>query len=161
MDRNCVNMYVNAVQAGPIPSYIFPKTPFTDIDQNAVTLPAVPLYPIYHGSQIITHRLNLSKLSRSPLLCLLTTPSLKYLSSPVAVLPPMYHFSCPSTSLNPSLLLSLPLLPLLDPKYFPSPGLVPGLGFLLGECRDVSAVVVAPVCCFVEVVMVRGCVGEV
>lgn len=40
------------------------------------------------------------------------TPNLKYLSSPAAVLPPIYHFSAPSTSLNPSLELSLPLLPL-------------------------------------------------
>ncbi|KAK4238679.1 hypothetical protein C8A03DRAFT_43604 [Achaetomium macrosporum] len=46
----------------------------------------------------------------SPLLTLLTTPSLKNRSSPVAVRPPMYSFSVPRASLNPSLLLSLPRL---------------------------------------------------
>jgi len=107
------------------------------------------------------HKLNLSKLNRSPLLCLLTTPSLKYLSSPPAVRPPTYHFSCPKTSLKPSELLSLPLLPRLEPRYLPSPGLVPGLGFLRGECIEVRAVVVAPVCCFADVVIVRGCDGDV
>lgn len=50
-------------------------------------------------------------LNPSLLLTLFTTPSLKYLSSPVAVLPPIYHFSAPLASLNPSLLLSLPLRP--------------------------------------------------
>lgn len=55
-------------------------------------------------------------LNPSLLLTLFTTPSLKYLSSPVAVRPPIYHFSAPFASLNPSLLLSLPLLlPLPDP----------------------------------------------
>lgn len=48
-------------------------------------------------------------LKPSLLRTLFMTPSLKYFSSPVAVRPPMYHFSDPRTSLNPSLLLSLPL----------------------------------------------------
>jgi len=63
-----------------------------------------------HSPSTTVYKLNLSKLRRSPLLCLLTTPNLKYLSSPVAVRPPMYHFSFPgpSTSRNPSLELSLP-----------------------------------------------------
>ena len=55
------------------------------------------------------HKLNLSMLKPSLLLTLFMTPSLKYLSSPVAVRPPIYHLSDPRTSLNPSLLLSLPL----------------------------------------------------
>ena len=58
------------------------------------------------------HKLNLSQLLPSKLLSLLTTPILKYLSSPAAVLPPTYHFSLPIVSRQcvPSLLLSLPLL---------------------------------------------------
>lgn len=56
------------------------------------------------------HKLNRSKLNRSPLLTLLTTPNLKNFSSPAAVRPPIYHFSAPSTSLNPSEELSLPRL---------------------------------------------------
>lgn len=38
------------------------------------------------------------------------TPSLKKRSSPVAVLPPTYHFSAPRTFWKPSVLLSLPRL---------------------------------------------------
>lgn len=49
-------------------------------------------------------------LSLSPLLTLLTTPSLKNLSSPPAVLPPMYILSAPVTSRKPSDELSLPRL---------------------------------------------------
>ena len=48
-------------------------------------------------------------LNPSLLLTLFITPSWKYLSSPPAVLPPIYHLSPPRTSLKPSLLLSLPL----------------------------------------------------
>lgn len=55
------------------------------------------------------HKLNLSKLNRSPLLTRLTTPNLKNFSSPVAVRPPIYNFSVPSVSLNPSVELLLPL----------------------------------------------------
>lgn len=60
------------------------------------------------------HKLSLSKLNRSPLLSFLTIPSLRYLSSPLAVLPPTYHFS-PKSLKPPSLLVSLPLLALLNP----------------------------------------------
>jgi hypothetical protein len=66
------------------------------------------------------HKLKRSKLSRSILRCLLTTPSLKYRSSPVAVRPPIYHFSADNTSLNPSEELSEPLLTLfsgLDERF--------------------------------------------
>lgn len=56
------------------------------------------------------HKLNRSRLNRSPLRILLTTPSLKNLSSPAAFRPPMYIFSIPRTSRKPSLLLSLPRL---------------------------------------------------
>ncbi|KAG6024394.1 hypothetical protein E4U40_003310 [Claviceps sp. LM458 group G5] len=56
------------------------------------------------------HKLSRSKLNPSLLLTLFTTPNLKNLSSPPAVLPPIYHFSAPRASRNPSLLLSLPLL---------------------------------------------------
>lgn len=56
------------------------------------------------------HKLSRSRLSRSPLRTLRTTPSLKNFSSPPAVRPPMYHLSAPSTSRNPSLLESLPRL---------------------------------------------------
>lgn len=55
------------------------------------------------------HRLSLSMLKPSLLRTRFMTPSLKYLSSPVAVRPPIYHLSVPRTSLKPSLLLSLPL----------------------------------------------------
>lgn len=41
-------------------------------------------------------------------------PNLKYRSSPLAVLPPTYHFS-PKSLKPPSLLVSLPLLALLNP----------------------------------------------
>lgn len=56
------------------------------------------------------YRLRRSRLSRSWLRTRFTTPSLKNLSSPAAVRPPMYHLSAPSTSRKPSLLLSLPRL---------------------------------------------------
>ncbi|KAG6240946.1 hypothetical protein E4U25_007140 [Claviceps purpurea] len=56
------------------------------------------------------HKLSRSKLNPSLLLTLFTTPNLKNLSSPPAVLPPIYHFSAPRASRNPSLLLSLPRL---------------------------------------------------
>lgn len=56
----------------------------------------------------IHHKLIRSKLSRSPLFTLLTTPNLKNFSSPPAVLPPIYILSAPNTSRNPSLELSLP-----------------------------------------------------
>jgi len=101
------------------------------------------------------------------------TPNLKYLSSPAAVLPPIYHFSAPSTSLKPSLELSLPLLPLgeiyLAAEAFSAAGDVEGPGDRLrgelevrGEWRDVRAVVVALEGFeVVDVDMVRGCEGEV
>ena len=41
-------------------------------------------------------------------------PNLRYLSSPLAVFPPTYHFS-PKSLKPPSLLVSLPLLALLKP----------------------------------------------
>ncbi|KAG5971353.1 hypothetical protein E4U58_007646 [Claviceps cyperi] len=56
------------------------------------------------------HKLSRSKLNPSLLLTLFTTPNWKNLSSPPAVLPPIYHFSAPRASRNPSLLLSLPRL---------------------------------------------------
>jgi len=125
--------------------------------------------------QPVPHRLSRSKLSLSLLVCRLTTPSLKYLSSPAAVLPPIYHFSAPSTSLKPSELESLSLLPLELVIYRPplslgdiGPLLGPVPGDLLkgdvecvrGEWREVRAVVVAPAEGFVEVVIVRGCEGD-
>lgn len=48
------------------------------------------------------YKLSLSRLNLSPLRTLLTMPSLKYFSSPAAVLPPIYILSAPSTSRNPS-----------------------------------------------------------
>ncbi|KAG6109889.1 hypothetical protein E4U13_005634 [Claviceps humidiphila] len=56
------------------------------------------------------HKLSRSKLNPSLLLTLFITPNWKNLSSPPAVLPPIYHFSAPRASRNPSLLLSLPRL---------------------------------------------------
>jgi len=120
----------------------------------------------------LNHRLNRSKLRLPPLLCRLTTPSLKYLSSPVAVRPPIYHFSAPSTSRKPSLLESDSLLPLDDVIYLcccvfvGEPTVFSGAGlresgdveWVRGECREVSAVVVAPG--LVVVVIVRGFEGE-
>ena len=47
-------------------------------------------------------------------------PNRKYLSSPLAVLPPTYHFS-PKSLKPPSLLVSLPLLALLNPPPPPPP----------------------------------------
>lgn len=135
------------------------------------------------------HKLNWSKLNRSILLCLLMTPNLKYFSSPPAVLPPIYHFSAPTTSLNPSEELSLPLLPLVVPRYLaaavvfwvcvcvcgpyignPPPQLslgdVPGdvdkgeVERARGEWSDVRAVLVGPpVWCFVDVDIERGWEG--
>lgn len=70
-------------------------------------------------SESESYKLSLSMLNPSLLLTLFTTPNLKYLSSPVAVRPPMYHFSAPLASLNPSLLLSLPLR-LCDPDPDPA-----------------------------------------
>lgn len=123
------------------------------------------------------HKLSLSKLKLPPLLLLLTTPNLKYFSSPVAVRPPMYHFSAPSTSLKPSELLSLPRLPRGLVIYLPlccsAPGDVEGVcvpgdvlnglaEFVRGEWRVERAAAVAPG--FVDVVIVRGfevCVEEV
>lgn len=64
--------------------------------------------PLRFSHVIIPHKLIRSKLNRSPLLTLLTTPNLKNFSSPPAVLPPIYILSAPSTSRNPSLELSLP-----------------------------------------------------
>lgn len=114
------------------------------------------------------------------------TPNLKYFSSPPAVLPPIYHFSAPTTSLNPSEELSLPLLPLVVPRYLAaavvfwvcvcvcgpyignplSPGDVPGevdrgeVERARGEWRDVRAVLVGPlVWCFVDVDIERGWEG--
>jgi hypothetical protein len=114
------------------------------------------------------------------------TPNLKYFSSPPAVLPPIYHFSAPTTSLNPSELLSLPLLPLVVPRYLAavafcvcvcgpyignpppqlSPGDVPGdvergeVERARGECKDVRVVLVGPpVWCFVDVDIERGWEG--
>jgi len=70
-------------------------------------------YPVpvpLHRATETRHKLKRSRLRLPPLRCLFTTPSLKYFSSPAAVLPPIYHFSAPNTSLKPSELLSLPLL---------------------------------------------------
>ena len=85
----------------------------------------------------------------------------------------MYHFSAPSTSLKPSELLSLPLRLRLLVMYLPSEGeVVPGdaegpgdrlkgdVEFGRGACSCDNAVVVAPPEGFVDVVIVRGCVGE-
>lgn len=120
------------------------------------------------------HKLSRSKLKLPPLRLLLTTPSLKYFSSPAAVLPPIYHLSAPSTSLKPSLLLSLPRLPLGLAIYLPlccsAPGELDGVyvpGEVLnglaecvrGEWRVESAAVVAPG--LVDVVIVRGFEGWV
>jgi len=105
--------------------------------------------PHFYSQYERVHRLNLSKLNRSPLLCRLTTPSLKYLSSPVAVLPPIYHFSFPSTSLKPSLLLSLPLLltylPPLPPSCRSGAAAKGEVEWVLGEWRVDRAADVAPV----------------
>lgn len=74
--------------------------------------PGIPVLVLRFGAcrrfSAIIHKLNRSMLSLSPLRTLLTMPSLKYFSSPAAVLPPMYILSAPSTSRNPSVELSLP-----------------------------------------------------
>jgi hypothetical protein len=67
--------------------------------------------------QLSIHRLSLSKLNLSMLLCRFTTPNLKNRSSPAAVRPPMYHFSWPITSRNPSDELSEPRRILSDVEY--------------------------------------------
>lgn len=72
------------------------------------------IYHRYAPFPLKSHKLNRSKLNRSPLLSFLTMPNLKYLSSPFAVLPPTYHFS-PKSLNPPSELVSLPLLALLKP----------------------------------------------
>lgn len=109
-----------------------------------------------------THqRLNLSELTLSRLRSRLTTPILKYLSSPAAVLPPTYHFSAPivSRQFAPSEELSLPLR-LADPPPLcdvgvdmpPScreevvryPGDAPGERERGGLCICCSAELVAP-----------------
>lgn len=133
---------------------------------------------VTHRPKILqNHKLSLSKLKLPPLLLLRTTPNLKYFSSPVAVRPPIYHFSAPSTSLKPSELLSLPRLPLGLAIYLPLccsalgdvegvcvPGdVLNGLAECVrGEWRVERAAAVAPG--FVDVVIVRGfevCVEEV
>lgn len=112
------------------------------------------------------YKLNLSRLLSAQLLCRLTVPSLKYLSSPAAVRPPTYHFSLPSTSLKPSLEESLPRLPLswiylrcvaAVGEEEGSPGEVESgeVGCARGECREVSVAVAAPLVVDV-VVIVRG-----
>lgn len=78
----------------PIPSWL------THVYSSAIFFCPFP--------QASPHKLILSKLIRSPLFTLRTTPSLKNFSSPPAVRPPMYMRSAPSTSRNPSLELSLP-----------------------------------------------------
>ena len=88
--------------------------------QNVLFFPvAVPSQPVYTSQcfgplSLSSHKLSRSKLNRSPLLSFLTMPNLKYLSSPLAVFPPTYHFS-PRSLKPPSLLVSLPLLALLKP----------------------------------------------
>lgn len=84
-------------------------------------------------STLPPYKLNLSALTLSKLPSLLTTPNLKNLSSPPAVLPPTYHFSPPPLpiSLNPpppSPSLSLPLLRAAAELAMVDmyPGLVPG-----------------------------------
>jgi hypothetical protein len=124
----------------------------------------------------ISHKLILSKLNRSILLGLLTILNLYILSSPAAVLPPIYHFSAPKLSLNPSDELSEPLLPRLCSglSALPVPGDVdvPGLReYGDAECCLVGwkcvvevwrATVVAPapeVCCPDLVVIVLAAEG--
>lgn len=80
-----------------------PSCPPSCQSQYIFPVSVVPPHPNHH-------KLNRSKLNLSPLLTLLTTPNLKNFSSPVAVLPPIYNFSAPNASRNPSLLLSLPRL---------------------------------------------------
>ena len=86
-----------------------------DHDQ-AVVAPTHNLAPRIHLGPYLPclisrpYKLSLSKLKRSLLRTLFTTPSLKNRSSPVSVLPPTYHLSTPPTSRYPSLLLSLPRL---------------------------------------------------
>ena len=128
------------------------------------------IHPV--SSTPLPHKLSRSKLKLPPLFLRLTTPNLKYFSSPAAVLPPIYHFSAPSTSRKPSLLLSLPLLPRglaiyrplccsvpgeLDGVCEPGDGLKGLAEWVRGEWRVDSAVVVAPG--FVDVVIVRGFEG--
>jgi hypothetical protein len=94
-----------------------PNTPprsshFCNPIQSVTTSSQTPLSPMplthsffiqkYIPPILYNHKLKLSKLKQSPLLCRLTTPSLKNLSSPPAVRPPIYHFSAPNTSRNPS-----------------------------------------------------------
>jgi len=162
--------------ASPKPSCKYPSYSHTYAHKP------IPIHLINHNPSSFSHstrdhRLNRSKLNLSLLVCRLTTPNLKYLSSPVAVRPPIYHFSAPSTSRKPSLLESLPLRPLLFGIYFPAvpfcmpspaaPGELPGPGDRLngdvecvrGEWRADNAVVVA-LEGFVEVVIDRGCEGD-
>ena len=94
------------------PSYVICSPKRCPVSQKFAIRRAHPILSAAVASDdctLLFYRLSRSRLNRSPLRTLRTTPSLKNFSSPVAVRPPMYSLSAPRASRNPSLLLSLPL----------------------------------------------------
>lgn len=110
--RCCSRLKVLAFNVQTEPLLFYPTVFTKPKPRQAIPFPQRHQAHIYQNNPI--YKLSLSKLNRSPLLSFLTIPNLKYLSSPLAVFPPTYHFS-PRSLKPPSLLVSLPLLARLKP----------------------------------------------